>query len=93
MSYETRSSSRLLRSAAAVRNIRFVELSGQRKTRTRRLRLVALQASVHSNTSYEAVENFAIAPEYEWIRVVYLKHGPKAMKLLMEMTQTNSQHL
>ena len=89
----TRSSYRLLRSAAATKNVQLLSISSQRKTRKRKVRSLVLQGPEHSRTSDGAIEKLVIAPEYEWIRVVYLRHGPEAMRLLLDMTRTDWQQV
>ena len=83
----TRSSYRLLRSSAAAKNVPLLAISSRRKVRKRKVRSLALQRPEHSDASSGAIEKLVIAPEYEWIRTVYVRYGPEAMRLLLEMTQ------
>ena len=72
----TRSSYRLLRSVAATKNVQLLSIGSQRRARKRKVRSLALQGPENGHTSDETIEELVIAPEYEWIRAVYLKHGP-----------------
>ena len=89
----TRSSYRLLRSAAATKNVQLLSIGSQRRARKRKVRSLALQGPENGRTSDETIEELVIAPEYEWIRAVYLKHGPDAMRLLLGMTRTDWQQV
>ena len=84
---ETRSSRRLLRSVAVTKRLRFLALDSQGKGRTRRLRVVTPRISEQNSAVCEDAKDSGIPPEYDWIRVIHVKHGDMAMKLLMEMAR------
>ena len=83
----TRSSYRQLRSSAAAKKVQLLPISCRRKVRRRKVRSLSPQRLERDDASYRVIENLVIAPEYEWVRTVYMKYGPEAMGLLLEMTQ------
>ena len=84
---ETRSGRRLLRSVATIKRIQFKSLGSQGKAKTQRSRVVAQRIPEQNEAVCEDVKDLNIPPEYEWVRVIYMRYGPEAMGLLLEMTQ------
>ena len=84
---ETRSGRRLLRSVATIKRIQFRSLGSQGKAKAQRSRVVAPRIPEQNGAVCEDVKNLNIPSEYEWVRAIYMKIGPEAMGLLLEMTQ------